>query len=138
MSIGERIRLVVEQSGMNAKAFAQAVGMPYTSLHGYMKDAREPGSSAIEKICSQKGIDANWLLTGEGGMYRTQVDAQVPPFDEGLLSDIIEVLEGLCAERGIALSPKKKAEALLLMYEYFRMEQKVEPGTVARFLRLVA
>lgn len=138
MSIGNRIKLVVEASGMNAKAFAQAVGMPYTSLHGYMKDAREPGASAIEKICSQKDIDANWLLTGNGEMHRTHAAAHNASFDEGLLSDIIEALEDMCASEGVSLSARKKAEVMLLLYDYFRADRKVERPTVARFLRLVA
>lgn len=138
MSIDARIRLLIEKSGMNAKAFAQSLGMPYTSLHGYMKGVREPGASAIEKICSQLSIDANWLLTGEGAMQRTQTDVCNIPLDAELLSDIIEVLEDMCASEGISLSARKKAEVIFLLYDYFLADKKVERPTVARFLRLVA
>lgn len=133
-----RIQQVVDASGLKAKAFAAEIGIPYSTLHNYLKDEREPGASAIAKICTQKQIDANWLLTGEGEMQRTQSAAHNIPLDEGLLSDIIEVLEGLCTEYGVALPARKKSEAILLLYDYFQDAGKVERQTVVRLLRLVA
>lgn len=138
MGISDRLRQVVEHSGKNAKAFAESVGVPYSTLHNYLKYDRDPAASVVGQIITQTGIDANWLLTGEGAMQRTQTDVCNIPLDEGLLSDIIEVLEGMCVEYGVALPARKKAEAILLLYDYFQDDGKVERNTVARVLRLVA
>lgn len=138
LSIGARIQQVVDMSGLKPKVFAAEVGIPYSTFHNYLKDEREPGASAIAKICTQKQIDANWLLTGSGEMQRAQSVACESSFDGGLLSDIIEAIEDMCASDGVTLPARKKAEVILLLYDYFRADRKVERPTVARFLRLVA
>lgn len=46
------------------KSFSKQIGIPYRSLQDYLAGTRSPGADALQKI-AMKGIDVNWVLTGE-------------------------------------------------------------------------
>ncbi len=70
MSIGKRLRLVIDTSGSKVTEFSDSTGIPYRTLQQYLSDKRSPATEALTKICEQTSIDVHWLLTGQGTMHR--------------------------------------------------------------------
>ncbi|MBC7953145.1 MAG: helix-turn-helix domain-containing protein [Rhodospirillaceae bacterium] len=121
----------------NDAAVAKALGIPPTTLNSRKSRNSVPYEECVH-VSDKTGCSIHWLITGEGDMHITHLAAHNTPFDEGLLSDIIEALEDMCASEGVSLPARKKAEVIPLLYDYFLADKKVERPTVARFLRLVA
>jgi transcriptional regulator with XRE-family HTH domain len=67
-SIGERIRAFALDKYGKINDFADALGMGAPNVQSYMRGARKPGSSVLQKI-QRLGCNLDWLLTGEGEMY---------------------------------------------------------------------
>lgn len=68
MIINERIQKIVDDMFQGNKArFANAIGMPPTSVSNYIgkQRASKPSADMLEKIVSALDVDAKWLLTGE-------------------------------------------------------------------------
>lgn len=70
-SVTERLKIAVDKvTNGNLKEFSKRAGIPYRTLQSYVADEREPGASKLLKIATQLYISIDWLLTGEGEMYR--------------------------------------------------------------------
>jgi phage repressor protein C with HTH and peptisase S24 domain len=67
MSISERIKLFRSSNGLKQEELAAISGIPLDSLRKYEGAKSDPGAKAIEGL-TRAGINANWLLTGEGPM----------------------------------------------------------------------
>jgi len=69
--IGNRIKLVRDQLGLNQTAFAQRLGLSSpTAISRYEKGQREPDIESLIKITELANITLDWLLTGEGAKER--------------------------------------------------------------------
>lgn len=72
MRISERLKLVCEHKNWKIKEFAELTGLPYRTMQGYIGGEREPnteGMTAIAKV----GVNLNWLVSGEGKMFISDV-----------------------------------------------------------------
>ncbi len=67
--MGERLKRVREELGYTQKDIAEAVGGKLRSWQDYEAGKKMPGGGVIMGL-SRLGINANWVLTGEGPMYR--------------------------------------------------------------------
>jgi hypothetical protein len=69
----ERLKTVIDtyEAGNNA-AFAKKIGIPATTLHGYLSEDGQDRvkSKVLIRIFEEYDVDANWLLLGEGEMKR--------------------------------------------------------------------
>ena len=56
----------------NKAAFAKSIDLPPTGMSNYVGNKRRsiPSSEIASKIVLVLGVDANWLLTGEGEMLK--------------------------------------------------------------------
>ncbi|WP_256667273.1 helix-turn-helix domain-containing protein [Pseudomonas sp. SJZ078] len=70
MSISERLRSVLDAKGLSIKQAADIIGIPYRTLQNYLLDEREPNAKAMSALRTHLGISVDWLLTGEGPMFR--------------------------------------------------------------------
>ena len=70
MNIGSRLREVILLKNNNLKKFSEDADIPYITLQQYLAGNRKPGMDALIKISVQLNISIDWLLTGEGEMYR--------------------------------------------------------------------
>lgn len=70
MSISERLKQVIDNNNMSIKEFSELSDIPYRSLQNYLLEERNIGAEALKKICTRLSVNINWLLTGEGTMYR--------------------------------------------------------------------
>lgn len=67
--INDRMELLVnERFDGNKAAFAKSIGLPPTSMSSYLGNKRrsKPSVDMVTKIVVNLGVDARWLLTGEG------------------------------------------------------------------------
>ncbi len=76
-SIGSALRVWREQSGLSQKDAAAHFGVPSRTYQDYERDLKSPGAGSITAFV-RAGINANWLLTGEGPMLLADLAAPAP------------------------------------------------------------
>ena len=81
MSVSDRLKYLLEDKGMNIKEFAIKIGLPYRTVQNYLRQENTISAVALTAIYTNLGININWLLTGEGEMYRSMVQ----PLDPSVL-----------------------------------------------------
>lgn len=69
--IADRIKAARSKLGLTQADAASKFAIPIGSLRKYESGPSEPGSEAISGFV-RGGINANWLLTGEGEMFLTR------------------------------------------------------------------
>lgn len=74
MSINNRLREVMEYKGLNIKAFAELLNVPYRTLQNYLLNERDPSAEVLIKISSVLNVDLNWLMRGEGEIFRDSIN----------------------------------------------------------------
>ncbi|MDR0775902.1 MAG: helix-turn-helix domain-containing protein [Azonexus sp.] len=67
MTISERLKTARATLGLSQKEFAAQSGVSARGYQGYEDGRSVPGGEAISSFV-RLGINANWLLTGEGQM----------------------------------------------------------------------
>lgn len=70
MGISNRLREVMELKGLNIKTFAERLDVPYRTLQNYLLHSRDPSSEVLIKVSNVLNVDLNWLMCGEGDMFR--------------------------------------------------------------------
>ncbi|EHO47715.1 helix-turn-helix domain-containing protein [Haemophilus sp. oral taxon 851] len=86
MSISERLKQVIEDKNLNIKAFSEISGIPYRSVQNYLRNEREPNVEALIKLKEAMNIDINWLLTGEGKMFRCLPNDKLTEKEQALIN----------------------------------------------------
>ncbi|NBI14045.1 helix-turn-helix domain-containing protein [[Haemophilus] felis] len=69
MSISNRLREVMEYKGLNIKAFAELLNVPYRTLQNYLLNERDPSTEVLIKVSDMLNVDLNWLMRGKGNMF---------------------------------------------------------------------
>ena len=71
-SVSERIKLIIKEKKLNISSFSKAIGLTNNVTIGrILEEKREPSYKILHAITQTFGsIDANWLLTGTGTMYK--------------------------------------------------------------------
>ena len=93
----------------NKAAFAKSIDLPPTGMSNYIGNKRRsiPSSEIASKIVLVLGVDANWLLTGEGEMLK---DGNVNNVTTGDYSPVN--MNGKMEVRQTAISDKRELELL--------------------------
>jgi transcriptional regulator with XRE-family HTH domain len=66
MTVGQRLRWLLEIRGGSIKDLSDASGIKYGTLQQYLSDKRQPGASQLAGL-AEAGIDLHWLLLGQQG-----------------------------------------------------------------------
>ncbi|WP_320005691.1 hypothetical protein [Maridesulfovibrio sp.] len=66
----ERLQEVIHQLRIDDQDFAKAGGISKATLSGYFGSDRQPKQETIANWIVKYNIDANWLMLGEGDMFR--------------------------------------------------------------------
>lgn len=75
----KRIKSLMQEFSMSENEFAKALSMSQSTLNGYTKESRKPSLALAESILNAfEDVSAEWLLRGEGTMYKT---TELPPVD---------------------------------------------------------
>lgn len=134
-----------EALGLSRPAFTTEYGgVTVRTLENNERGINEAGACLVAAFV-RLGINANWLLTGEGPMLLKDLavssSAQAPAaLDLVALQTVTALLEDELARKHARLDPARKAEVIALLYEEAVAESEEEPrrGKVLRLLRLVA
>lgn len=74
-SINQRIKSIIENSGMSLTAYAKYIGIAQTSLRDCVVNGSEPKFSTLEKLIKAEPLlNYEWLMTGNGPMKREKED----------------------------------------------------------------
>ena len=71
--LGERIRELRAKLRLPRAEFALLIGISTTALFTYESGERTPGADVLKRICEETQATPQWLLTGQGVMYATQL-----------------------------------------------------------------
>lgn len=131
--IGARLKVWREGVGLGQSEAAARLGMSESTYQNYEREVRAPRMEAMEAFV-RSGLNANWLLTGEGPMLLADlVQPAAGQLDQVRLRLALETVEeGLIAAKR-TMTPPKKAELVIAVYELLE-----EPAvTKERVLKLV-
>ena len=112
---------------MNIKAFSEISGIPYRSIQNYLRNEREPNVEALIKLKEAMNIDINWLLTGEGKMYRNLPNDELKAKEQALINHYRMMSNDTQTAFDVSfktLSEMKKTASSLLTKEIFRSIKK--------------
>ena len=84
MCISERLRQVCEAKNWKIKDFAEQTGIAYRTLQGYVGGEREPNAEGMTSI-AKAGVNLNWLVSGEGEMFLSDVKINLTTKEEILI-----------------------------------------------------
>jgi transcriptional regulator with XRE-family HTH domain len=75
----KRIKSIMKEEGMSELQFSKRINVPHSSVSGYLAEKVAPSAKFITSIIDEfSTISAEWLLRGEGEMYKT---TELPPVD---------------------------------------------------------
>jgi transcriptional regulator with XRE-family HTH domain len=78
-AVRKRLNRLVKESGMSETAFAESVNVVQVTLNRQLSGKRSVSADTILSVLqNQKDLSAEWLLRGEGAMYKT---TELPPVD---------------------------------------------------------
>lgn len=79
MAINDRISDLIYQLQMNPNSFADTIGVKGTVIYNIIKGRRsKPSYDLLQKILvTFDAINANWLLQGEGNVWKYENDDEV-------------------------------------------------------------
>jgi transcriptional regulator with XRE-family HTH domain len=130
MTIGERLKIARETANKTQKEFASIIDASYRALQDYEAGFSVPGGKVIAAYV-RLGFDGNWLLTGEGEVYRdstksveitarSSVKDKPVWFDEcKLVKDIVEQYELSLHCKITNEDPETKARNIAMIFRYF-------------------
>ena len=77
MNEKERLIQVMQSEGLNAKQFADRIGVSAGTLSNIMNERNKPSLEVFQKVLdSFRIISPDWLISGIGPMYRQKNDSQ--------------------------------------------------------------
>ncbi len=80
----DRLELLIERRfGGKWTHLAREAALSHGSVNNYLKGTANPGYRQISQICEASGANANWLILGEGPMFRGEAGEHGPPSGSG-------------------------------------------------------
>lgn len=135
-SLGGRLRVWRDAKSLSQKDISTQLSIPSRTYQDYERGLRLPGAESMECFV-RAGINANWLLTGEGPMLLSDLRAAADSFDMARLKLAIQATEEGLAAGGREMAPDRKAELVLAVYDLLR-EPSVTKERVLKLVKLAA
>ena len=107
-TIGQRIKLAREAAGLKQSDLAEKAKTQWQQVSRWERDQSTPRAKSVKALCEALSLSPRWLLSGEGPMYASPLDAyansvpdppscaaedapyQTPrPLDEALLEQVL-------------------------------------------------
>ncbi len=138
--IGERINEISRRVG-GKKRLAEMAGLSESQLHRITSGESQAKIENIAAMAINCGVSIDWLATGRefdglSGQRGSEGAAKFHSF-HALLKDVLIAVEKFLGEHTLPMEPEKKAEMILLLYDYSQAKGKVDDAAVARLMRLV-
>lgn len=122
-AVGERLRAARGALSLTQKGLCDVAGMRLPSLRDYELGNRIPGGEAVACL-SRAGINANWLLTGEGPMlladFKVRAEAPAGTLDGYTAIPFFEDVRAAAGGGGIV--GNEMSTSLLFNEEWVRTE----------------
>lgn len=142
-SVGAQLKVWRKAAKLQQDEAATHLGLSSSTYQNYERGTRRPDTDGWEKFV-RAGINANWLLTGEGPMLLadlTALPAQSQSmsfaFDQDRLEKSLEAVEAGLAAAGSTMAPSKKAAVVLAVYDLMQ-EPSVTSERVLKLIKLAA
>jgi transcriptional regulator with XRE-family HTH domain len=72
----DRIQKILKEEGMTAARFADEIGIQASSVSHFLSGRNKPSTDILARILDRfRGLNAEWLVTGRGNMYKDQKNA---------------------------------------------------------------
>lgn len=121
-------------------SFSVKVGISRGTLSSYERDESQPNADTLRNICAEYDILPEWLLMGTGPIRKEEGAANhsltEKPLDEGILLDVLDILEEFLDDAKKRLPPKKKAELIYQLYRLVLEETDTKQQPI-RMFRLI-
>lgn len=93
MEINDRILKIIDYERLNNNSFSKKIGVNPQTMHTIVKEKKtKPSFDVLNKILiSFPEIDANWLLTGDGEMFKQDLKPDIETRLESIESEIREL-----------------------------------------------
>lgn len=85
MMLKEKIKIIIQDSGLSLYEFAQRVGISKNTLINYRNGKTSPSTEFIIKMCKEFSVNPVSLILDKGPLYLTEPEKSVPE----IISDII-------------------------------------------------
>lgn len=119
-TLGERIKYLQKNSGMNQVKFAQSLGVSKGSLILYHKNDRSPDSSFLRTLCELYRVNPAWLLLGEGKPFigeRIQEEESAKQGKVAAIDPVMQLLNDEVDRAGITLTREQRTAILKILRE---------------------
>lgn len=100
--MNKRLKLLREKNlNLTQGKFADSLGVPLTTISKYERGEVKPASEFLIKLSKIYGVNLNWLLTGEGTMFKSGSQDRLVniPDPNGNLSTALKMLSELPEEQ---------------------------------------
>ncbi|PKO42364.1 MAG: XRE family transcriptional regulator [Betaproteobacteria bacterium HGW-Betaproteobacteria-22] len=125
LCIGKRIAEIATAERLNQKSLAQRLGVSQGFLSSVINDQKIPGSEFLFTLKNIFGISADWVLTGEGGMYGgSKINIQLQK----------EIRLYIAVARAAVIEGNSTAKALLLLIKENRLQEAAKDQVLQDFL----
>jgi transcriptional regulator with XRE-family HTH domain len=118
---------------------ASLLGVPAGTYQKYEMGIRAPGAASIEAFVVSGGINANWLLTGQGPMLVGDLQAAgwSGALDRERMRISLKAIEKGLKATDRVMAPAAKAELLLAVYDLLE-DSSVTEEKVMNIVKLAA
>ncbi|WP_084630561.1 helix-turn-helix domain-containing protein [Desulfovibrio aminophilus] len=120
--LGDRLSALAKSLGKEDQELAQLGGISKETLSGYKSGRAQPRFGALLEWCKNTGVNANWLLLGEGPMFRDQIQTLADP-----IAQRVEAVGRTMRESGAAEADILKAIRAMIDGEIAKAGPATEP-----------
>ncbi len=124
MNIPERIKSARAALTLKQEEVVSISGIPLSTYRKYEGGTSEPGAQAIAGLV-RAGINANWLLTGEGPMLLKDLTPPVPSAPPINVPALKAIFSGVMHVHGGRASPEQIADMVVEFYNRAISEQLI-------------
>jgi len=108
--VGQRLSDVRKELGFpERQPFAEALGVPKTTLGNYERGDRDPDLLLLSEYRDRFGVNINWLVTGEGEMFDdpSKAPSHTATLDAVLMEKLARIVTSVYRAAGHKLGGEK-------------------------------
>jgi len=89
MNEHERLQALMKEENMNAKEFAEQVGISAATMSNIVNGRNNPSLDVMQKVLNRfRMVNSDWLILGVGSMYQEKSDSHEDKISLSLDDDI--------------------------------------------------
>ena len=130
MNIGERIKKLRKMLDLTQQKFGERIGIKGNTVAQYELGRNEPIDAVLSLICREFNVNAEWLRTGEGEMFKP---APSDVLDQLANEYNLSNASCIAIEKFVNLKPEKRNELIEFFLEVSKaiLESEADPDVSA-------